>query len=332
VRRGRERAEAEGGGTAPAAARGEGGGHGGGGAGAPHSHGASPAGATGDHRGHGHHGAEGHGHGDRDRLGNPQDLAAYLARLEGEDRIAWQKPDEVIRLLGVKRGDRVCDVGVGPGYFALRLARAVGPQGEVYAFDAEPRMLEVLRQRIGQERLFHLHPILAEEGVPPRPCDLMLVVNTFHHFRDGTGYLRRLARHLKPGGRIANIDFHEGELPVGPPPGHKVAREDFLAAARAAGLRLVAEHEVLPYQYFLVLEPEGAIRETGEAAPAPPEAGRPAVRDAAPPPAAAQRSGPPPKRTAARKTTRAARRSKAAPAASRSRPARRRTSRRRTRR
>ena len=239
---------------------------------AEREHGQSPGRAPDDapdrgpDQAHGHE--PGHVHAGYDRLGNPQDLAAYLARLEGEDRLAWQKPDEVIRLLGVKRGDRVCDVGVGPGYFALRLARAVGAQGEVYAFDAEPRMLEVLRQRMAQERLFHVHPILAEEGMPPRPCDLVLVVNTFHHFRDGAGYLRRLARHLKPGGRIANIDFHKRDLPVGPPPEHRVAREDFLAVAREAGLRLAAEHEVLPYQYFLVLEPEAVAREASPPAPA----------------------------------------------------------------
>jgi ubiquinone/menaquinone biosynthesis C-methylase UbiE len=253
--------------------------------------GSSSAGRRGHDHGHDH--AHGHEHGQahgngrdhgggRDRLGNPQDLAAYLARLEGEDRLAWQKPDEVIRLLGVKRGDRVCDVGVGPGYFALRLARAVGSQGEVYAFDAEPRMLEVLRQRIAEQRLFHVHPILAEEGVPPRPCDLVLVVNTFHHFRDGPGYLRRLAEHLKPGGRLANVDFHKRELPVGPPPEQKVAREDFLAAARQAGLRLSAEHDVLPYQYFLVLEPEA-----GREAVAPSVAGEAAAPSARPAAAAA---------------------------------------------
>ena len=282
----------------------------------------SAAGGPGHAHG-GHH--EGHGHAGHDRLGNPQDLAAYLARLEGEDRTAWQKPDEVIRLLGVKRGDRVCDVGAGPGYFALRLARAVGPQGEVYAFDAEPRMLEVLRQRMREQGLFHVRPVLAEEGVPPRPCDLVLVVNTFHHFRDGAGYLRRLAGHLKPGGRIANVDFHKRELPGGPPLEHKVAREDFLAAAREAGLRLVAEHEVLPYQYFLVLEPEAVVRGAAASAPAPagPEAvavTKPARSDAEP------RRGAP-KRAATGKTTRPARRRKVAPAAPR-RPARRGTTRR----
>lgn len=279
----------------------------------------------------GHH--EGHGHAGHDRLGNPQDLAAYLGRLEGEERVAWQRPDEVIRLLGVKRGDRVCDVGAGPGYFALRLARAVGSQGEVYAFDAEPRMLEVLRQRMREQGLFHVRPLLAEEGVPPRPCDLVLVVNTFHHFRDGAGYLRRLARHLKPGGRIANVDFHKRELPVGPPLEHKVAREDFLAAAREAGLRLVAEHEVLPYQYFLVLEPEAVVPEAAASAPAPPAPGAVAVTEPAAEPARPG-AGPrrrAPKRAATRKAPRPPSRRKAAPAASR-RPARRRTTRPRTRR
>jgi hypothetical protein len=51
------------------------------------------------------------------------------------------------------------------------------------------------------------------------------------------------------------VDFHEGELPVGPPPEHKVSRGDFLAAAAAAGLVVVREETFLPYQYFFVLGP-----------------------------------------------------------------------------
>jgi hypothetical protein len=64
-----------------------------------------------------------------------------------------------------------------------------------------------------------------------------------------------LATRLRPGGRIANLDFHRREMPVGPPLEHKVAREDFLAAAEAAGLELVEEEAFLPHQYFLVLRP-----------------------------------------------------------------------------
>jgi ubiquinone/menaquinone biosynthesis C-methylase UbiE len=80
-------------------------------------------------------------------------------------------------------------------------------------------------------------------------------VDTYHHFPDGPAYLRELTRALRPGGRIVNIDFHKRDLPVGPPMDHKVSREAFLSDAKAAGLKLVAEHEFLPYQYFLVLQP-----------------------------------------------------------------------------
>ena len=72
--------------------------------------------------------------------------------------------------------------------------------------------------------------------------------------------LRRLAARLRPGGRIVNVDFHAGELPVGPPPNHKVSREDFLAAAAAAGLDVSEERTFLPYQYFLALRLRAVAR------------------------------------------------------------------------
>jgi len=208
-----------------------------------------------------HQHAEGHHHGGehhrgRDHLGNPQDLERYLSRLEGPDRRAWQKPGRVVAALGLRPGGIVCDVGTGPGYFALRLARTVGPKGRVYAVDAEPRMLRVLRKRIREQGLGNVRPVLAAHGkapLPPRRCDLILLVNAFHHFPDGAATLRALAGRLRPGGRIVNVDFHRRRLPVGPPPEHKVPRGAFLRAAREAGLRLLRERRFLPYQYFLEL-------------------------------------------------------------------------------
>lgn len=215
--------------------------------------------------GHGHARGAGHAHGhahdeERDRHGNPGDLDAYLARLEDPARLEWQKPDEVVAAVGLRPGDVACDAGAGPGYFAVRLARAVGPSGRVHAIDVEPRMISLLEQRAREAGVANVLPLLAPEGegLPPEPCDAILVVNTFHHFPDGPGYLRRLAGRLKPGGRIVNVDFHAGELPVGPPPDHKVSREDFLAAARAAGLEVAEERDFLPYQYFLALAPRAA--------------------------------------------------------------------------
>jgi len=128
----------------------------------------------------------------------------------------------------------------------------------VYAVDVEPRILQVLLDRIDKSRAANVVPVLALRGDPLLPraaCDLILIVDTFHHFPDPVAYLRRLALSLRKDGRIVNIDFHKRELPVGPPLDHKVSREEFLDKAQAAGLALVREHTFLPYQYFLVLEP-----------------------------------------------------------------------------
>jgi ubiquinone/menaquinone biosynthesis C-methylase UbiE len=204
-------------------------------------------------RGHGHGGGRGHG---RDRYGNPEDLEAYLARLEDPERSAWQKPDEVVAALGLADGAVACDLGAGPGVFALRLARVVAPRGRVHAIAVEPRMIELLRRRAADAGISNVHALLAEGGevaLPPEPCDAILLVNTFHHFAEGPAALRRLATRLGPGGRLAAIDFHEWELPVGPPPEHKVSRDGFLAAASEARLEVVEEQTFLPYQYFFLL-------------------------------------------------------------------------------
>jgi len=198
-------------------------------------------------------GAQMHG-----RHGNPEDLDSYIAKMEDPSRAGWQKPEEVVRALSLRPGQAACDVGAGPGYFTFPVARAVGETGRVHAVDVDPRILDSLRQRLRRTDLRNVTPVLAlsdDPLLPPAACDLVLIVDTYHHFPDGPAYLRRLARSLKPGGRIVNIDFHKRELPVGPPPEHKLTREEFLAQAKAAGLALIEEHTFLPYQYFLVLEP-----------------------------------------------------------------------------
>ncbi len=195
--------------------------------------------------------------GRRDRLGNPQDWKRYLTRLLAPSRAAWQKPTKVVRKLDLRRGQTVCEIGTGPGFFAFHLARAVGPRGRVYAVDAAPRMLELLGTRLGRSRWRNITPVLGLRDHPLLPlgaCDLILMVNTYHHIPHGPSYLRRLASALRPGGRIVNIDFHRRETPVGPPVKHRVDRGDFIRDARRAGLRLIAAFDMLPYQYFLVLK------------------------------------------------------------------------------
>ena len=197
----------------------------------------------------------GHRHAHHARYGNPKALKAYLARQLDPARATWQKPRATLRAMGLRRGHTVAEIGSGPGFWTLRLARVVGPSGHVYAVDPEPAILEVLRRRLEKTRVKNVTPVLGGAGDPLLPagrCDLALIVNTYHHFADGPASLQRVAAALRAGGRLVNIDFHKRETPMGPPVDHRVAREEFLRDARRAGLTLVAEHRFLPYQYFLV--------------------------------------------------------------------------------
>jgi ubiquinone/menaquinone biosynthesis C-methylase UbiE len=200
-------------------------------------------------------------HGDPGRYGNPTDLEAYIARLADPARDAWQKPDQVVDALHLRPGQVACDVGAGPGYFTLRLARAVGPAGRVYAVDVEPKILDALREKLAASGLRNVTPVLALAGdplLPPGACDLVLVVDTYHHFPERVAYLGRLAQALRPGGRIVNIDYHKRETPVGPPMAHRLSREEFLAEAQSAGLVMAEEPAFLANQYFIVLRPRAA--------------------------------------------------------------------------
>jgi ubiquinone/menaquinone biosynthesis C-methylase UbiE len=182
------------------------------------------------------------------------DPAAYIAALEDPQRDAYQKPHEVIQALGIKEGEVIADIGAGSGYFTVRLAHRVGATGRVYAVDVSPDMIRHLHRRVRDQGLLSVSPILALAADPllPQPVDRILLVDVWHHIEDQAGYLALMKKQLKPGGQVVMIDFHKRELPVGPPPAMKIARDDLLAQMQANGFQLVTEHTFLPYQYFLV--------------------------------------------------------------------------------
>lgn len=183
-----------------------------------------------------------------------QDPAAYIAALEDPKRDAYQKPREVMQALAVKEGEVIADIGAGSGYFTTRLAHHVGAGGHVYAVDVSQDMVRHLHERVRDMGLLNVSPILARPDDPllPQPVDRFLIVNVWHHVEDHAAYLALMRKQLKPGGQVIMIDFQKRELPVGPPVGMKIAREDLLAQMKTHGFELVAEHTFLPYQYFLV--------------------------------------------------------------------------------
>jgi ubiquinone/menaquinone biosynthesis C-methylase UbiE len=160
----------------------------------------------------------------------------------------------VIETLGLKPGQIVADVGAGTGYFSVRLAKSAAAP-KVYAADIEPSMVQYLRDRASREGLKNVTAIQASGATPnlPEPVDVILIVDTYHHIGDRETYFRKLTKSLKPGGRIAIIDF-KPDSPEGPPKEFRFSLEKFKSEMSKAGYTLSAHHDFLPRQQFLIFE------------------------------------------------------------------------------
>jgi arsenite methyltransferase len=172
-------------------------------------------------------------------------------------RDGWQRPDDVIEALELREGDRVADLGAGDGYFVAHLARAVGPEGAVYAVDVDSEAVEKLAARFPADES-NVETILAETDDPRLPdasLDLILIVNTYHHIDDRDAYFRALARDLRPGGRVAIIEPNEdlgGILSLFVDEGHTSSAPRVEEEMERAGYRVTGRPEFLPVQIFRV--------------------------------------------------------------------------------
>ncbi|MEE8237321.1 MAG: class I SAM-dependent methyltransferase [Gammaproteobacteria bacterium] len=138
----------------------------------------------------------------------PPDVQSYIQSLMSDERIADLKPDLVVAALMLPEDAIVADLGCGPGVFTVPLAKELR-KGVVYAVDVEPQQLDALRQRLIEEDLHNVVPVLASYStphLPPARLNLVLLVDTYHHIEDRIEYFRQLRTVLRPGGRIAIIE------------------------------------------------------------------------------------------------------------------------------
>jgi predicted methyltransferase len=186
--------------------------------------------------------------------------AQDLGLLEAPDRDQWQKPDQIMDALGVAEGSVVAELGAAGGWFTLRLARRVGPNGLVYAEDIQPAMLDAISRRMQNENQSNVKTVLGTPGDPRLPVgiDAVLISDAFHEMDDETDrsvivtLLRNVGRSLKPQGRLGIVDWTPGGGGPGPAAEHRVAPDVIIRAARAAGLQLISREDIPPFVYLLV--------------------------------------------------------------------------------
>jgi 2-polyprenyl-3-methyl-5-hydroxy-6-metoxy-1,4-benzoquinol methylase len=189
----------------------------------------------------------------------PRKAEEWEKTLESSNRTATQKVAEVLSDLSLKPGMIVADIGAGSGFFSRPLAKAVAPNGKVYAVDIQQGLLDYINKRDTEENIHNIQTVLGEfddPKLPVRNVDLAFINDVLHHIEHRAVYLKALGAYMKPSGRIAIIEMNKDD----PNTGHKnqpellVGREEIVGWMSDAGFKLVEEHaDLFPgTKWFLI--------------------------------------------------------------------------------
>jgi ubiquinone/menaquinone biosynthesis C-methylase UbiE len=189
--------------------------------------------------------------------------AAWLTR---ESRQREEDCRRMLQELHVKPGQVICDMGCGNGFYSLKLAQLTGKSGKVYAVDIQQEMLDMLKQRTKKAKLENVVPLLGTETdarLPENSIDLMLMVDVYHEFSRPEAMLKAIRKSLKPGGRIALVEFRAEDDNVPIKPEHKMSKKQILKEFTANGLKLDGQFDKLPWQHLMFF-----VRDEGKKAAA----------------------------------------------------------------
>jgi ubiquinone/menaquinone biosynthesis C-methylase UbiE len=178
--------------------------------------------------------------------------ADWLERTERDDEEA---PDLALDALKIPKGATVADIGAGSGYITVKLAARVGNTGRVYANDVQPQMIQMLRQKLIDQRILNVTPVLGsvnDPKLPPGAIDLELLVDVYHEFSEPQAMLRHLRDALKPGGRLVLLEYRKEDPAVPILFEHKMSVAEARMEVEAEGFTLSKVDEVLPRQHILI--------------------------------------------------------------------------------
>ena len=178
--------------------------------------------------------------------------APWLDRREREDE---ENPDLAIRLLRIRKGATVADIGAGSGYISIRMAKIVGPMGKVYASDIQQGMLELLQQNVSKAKLDNVIPVLGTIDDPKLPADsldLAIMVDVYHEFSEPQKMLQRIREALKADGRLVLLEYRAEDASVPILPDHKMTKAQVKQEVEHEGFRQSRVYDDLPWQHLFI--------------------------------------------------------------------------------
>jgi ubiquinone/menaquinone biosynthesis C-methylase UbiE len=175
--------------------------------------------------------------------------------LDRNERDREEDPDLAIRLLRIQKGSTVADVGAGSGNITIRLAKAVGPMGKVYANDIQPGMLEILGRNVAKAKVLNVIPVLGafdDPKLPAESIDLAIMVDVYHEFSEPQKMLNRLREAIKPGGRLVLLEYRAEDPDIPILREHKMTKAQVKLEIEHEGFKQSRVFDDLPWQHLFV--------------------------------------------------------------------------------
>jgi ubiquinone/menaquinone biosynthesis C-methylase UbiE len=175
------------------------------------------------------------------------------------ERLLWQDATAILAQIGLRPGDTLADIGSGDGYFSIPAARMVGRTGKIYALDASAENLAELKTAIRSTGLTNIQTTIgeAETTLLCKGCaDVVLMANVLHDFEDPIAALRNARLMLKPGGKIADLDWKKDKDQLhGPPFAKRFDQAKATSLMEQAGFKVISSTLVGPFHYLIIVAP-----------------------------------------------------------------------------
>jgi SAM-dependent methyltransferase len=181
--------------------------------------------------------------------------------LERDTRESEERTSALLDALGLKPGMNVADIGAGSGRLTVPIARRIAP-GVAWANDIQPEMLAFLEARARKEGLSNLKGVLGDTDdvhLPDGQVDLVLLVDAYHEFDEPWAMARSILRALRPGGRVALVEFRAEDPDVPIKRLHTMTEAQCRLEFEAAGFRWIGTDPQLPWQHLVWFERPAAV-------------------------------------------------------------------------
>jgi ubiquinone/menaquinone biosynthesis C-methylase UbiE len=176
--------------------------------------------------------------------------------LERANRESEEQPSKIVSALNLQPNDIVADIGAGTGYMSFRIAPVLS-SGKVFAVDIQPEMLDLINFLKQENNISNVEPILAtptNPNLPPESIDLAIMVDAYHEFEYPREMIQGIIRALKPGGRVALVEYR-GENPfIMIKALHKMTQRQVKKEMNAVGLTWQQTKEILPQQHLMLFQ------------------------------------------------------------------------------